>query len=577
LRLVPLFPFFAVYLAMGVSALPARTFYWVSQIGMLPATIVFVNAGTELAQLTSTGSVLTPGLLVSFTLLGVFPLLARKLVDRLHARRVHAGWPRPRRFDRNLVVIGAGAAGLSAAYIAAALKARVTLIERHWMGGDCLNTGCVPSKALLRSAKLLSQIRRAGEFGIRRASAEVEFADVMERVARIVRTVEPHDSVERYTRLGVECIEGEARITSPWTVEVRTASGTRSLSARAIVIAAGARPVIPPIPGIDQVGCLTSETLWSLRELPRRLLVLGGGPVGCELAQAFARFGSKVTLVQRQPRILVREDPEISERIAARFRDEGIELLVAHQAERFVVADGEKTLVAAHRDREAHIAFDALICAVGRAARTAGYGLEELGIPTTGTGAVETNEFLQTRFPGILACGDVVGPFRFTHVAAHQAWYATINALFGRFWRFPVDYSVIPWATFTDPEVARVGLNEIEAKAKGIDYEVTTYAMDDNDRAIADGEPHGVVKVLTVPGRDRILGATIVGERAGESIAELVAAMKQRIGLGKILGTIHVYPTLAEANKYVAGEWRRRHAPAGVLRALARYHAMQTR
>jgi pyruvate/2-oxoglutarate dehydrogenase complex dihydrolipoamide dehydrogenase (E3) component/uncharacterized membrane protein YdjX (TVP38/TMEM64 family) len=577
LRLVPAFPFFLVNLAMGLTAIPARTFYWVSQIGMLPATIVFVNAGTELGQVTSLRGILSPTLFVSFALLGVFPLLARRIVGGIRARRVYAKWPRPRQFDRNLVVIGAGSAGLVTAYIAAAVKARVTLVERERMGGDCLNTGCVPSKALIRSAKLAAQMRRAGEFGLGPASPSVDFAAVMERVQRIVRTVEPHDSIERYTALGVECLAGEAKITSPWTVAVTTATGVTTLTTRAIVIAAGARPVVPPIPGIEDMGCLTSENLWALRELPRRLVVLGGGPIGCELAQCFARFGSKVTQVEMLPRLMAREDPDIAERVAARFRAEGIDVLVGHEAKRFLAVDGEKVLVATHAGGEVRIAFDALLCAVGRVANTAGYGLEELGIATTPARTVETNEFLETVYPNIYACGDVAGPYQFTHTAAHQAWYAAVNALFGRFRRFRVDYSVIPWATFTDPEVARVGLNETEAKERGVDYEVTTYAIDELDRAITDGEAHGVVKVLTVPGKDRILGAAIVGEHAGDLIAEFVMAMKNGIGLNRILGTIHVYPTLAEASKYAAGVWKRNHAPAGLLRFAARYHAWRLR
>jgi len=577
LRLVPVVPYFLVNLAMGLTALPTRTYYWVSQLGMLPATIVFVNAGTELGQITSLRGILSPALFVSFVLLGVFPLAARKIVGGIRARRVYARWKRPRQFDRNLVVIGGGSAGLVSAYIAAAVKARVTLVERHRMGGDCLNTGCVPSKALIRSAKLASRMRRAAEFGLGPASVSVDFAAVMERVQRVVRAVAPHDSIARYTDLGVECLEGAARITSPWTVEVTTATGVTTLATRAIVIAAGARPVVPPIPGIEDVACLTSESLWALRELPRRLLVLGGGPIGCELAQCFARFGSKVTQVELLPRILAREDPDISERVAARFRAEGIDVLVAHQALRFLTVDGENVLVAAHGGAEVRIAFDALLCAVGRVANTQGYGLEELGIPTTPARTIDTNEFLETIYPNIYACGDVAGPYQFTHAAAHQAWYAAVNALFGRFRRFRVDYAVIPWATFTDPEVARVGVNETEAKQQGIAYELATYGIDELDRAIADGEAHGVVKVLTVPGKDRILGATIVGEHAGDLITEFVTAMKHGIGLNRILGTIHIYPTLAEANKYAAGVWKRNHAPAGLLRFAARYHAWRLR
>ena len=567
LRLVPAFPFFLINLAMGLTPIRTWTFYWVSQIGMLAGTIVYVYAGTTLGEFR-----ISIELLLAFTLLGIFPLIAKKALDVIQARRVYSRWRRPARFDRNLVVIGAGSAGLVSAYIAAAVKAKVTLIEKHRMGGDCLNTGCVPSKALIKSARLLSQIKRAQEYGLKTASAEFDFADVMERVQRVVRTVEPHDSVERYSGLGVECIEGEAKITSPWTVEVKNASGTRTLTTRAIVIAAGARPFVPPIPGIEEVGYVTSDTVWELRQLPKRLVVLGGGPIGCELTQCFARFGAQVTQVEMLPRILIREDPEISEMVAERFRAEGVNVLVNHKAKQFKAESGERILIAEHDGHDVRIAFDQLLCAVGRMPNTKGYGLEELGIPVTKTRTVETNDYLQTIYPNIYACGDVAGPYQFTHTAGHQAWYAAVNALFGRFRKFRADYSVIPWATFTDPEVARVGLNEIEAKEKNIPYEVTTYGIDDLDRAIADEEAHGVVKVLTVPGKDRILGVTIAGEHAGDLIIEYIAAMKHGIGLNKVLGTIHIYPTLAEANKYAAGAWKRAHTPKGLLRWIERYH-----
>jgi pyruvate/2-oxoglutarate dehydrogenase complex dihydrolipoamide dehydrogenase (E3) component/uncharacterized membrane protein YdjX (TVP38/TMEM64 family) len=568
LRLVPAFPFFLINLAMGLTPIRTWTFYWVSQLGMLAGTIVYIYAGTTLGEFR-----ISLELILAFTLLGVFPLIAKKALDAVKARRVYARWPRPARFDRNLVVIGAGSAGLVSAYIAAAVKAKVTLVEKHRMGGDCLNTGCLPSKSLIKSARLLAQIRRAKEFGIRSASAEFDFADVMERVQRVVRTVEPHDSVERYTGLGVECIEGEAKITSPWTVEVKTGAGTRTLTTRAIVIAAGARPFVPPIPGIEQVGYVTSDTVWALRQLPKRLVVLGGGPIGCELTQCFARFGAQVTQVEMLPRIMIREDPDISDLVLQQFRNEGINVLVGHKAKEFRIENGEKILVAESGGKDVRIPFDQLLCAVGRIANTSGYGLEELGIPLSRTRTVESNEYLQTIYPNIYACGDVAGPYQFTHTAAHQAWYAAVNALFGRFRKFKADYSVIPWATFTDPEVARVGLNETEAKEKNIPYEVTRYGIDDLDRAIADGEAHGVVKVLTAPGKDRILGATIAGEHAGDLIVEFIAAMKHGIGLNRILGTIHIYPTLAEANKYAAGAWKRAHAPAGLLKWVERYHA----
>jgi pyruvate/2-oxoglutarate dehydrogenase complex dihydrolipoamide dehydrogenase (E3) component/uncharacterized membrane protein YdjX (TVP38/TMEM64 family) len=569
LRLVPAFPFFVINLVMGLTPLRTWTFYWVSQIGMLAGTIVYVNAGTEIAKIESLRGILSPGLIISFTLLGIFPLIAKWIVNIIKVRKEYAKWNKPASFDRNLVVIGAGSAGLVTAYIAAAVKARVTLIEKHKMGGDCLNTGCVPSKALIRSARLLSHIKRAPEFGIRSASAEFDFADVMERVQRIINTVAPHDSSERYRQLGVECITGDAKITSPWTVTVNG----KTLTTRSIVIAAGARPFIPPVPGLKEINPLTSDTLWSLRKLPRRLVVLGGGPIGCELAQCFARFGSEVTQVEMLPRILIREDPEVSRMVIERFEAEGIKVLVNHKAKQVLVENGEKFLVVESVGRESRIAFDELLCAVGRVANTSGYGLEELGIPVSKTRTVETNEYLQTLYPNIYACGDVAGPFQFTHTAAHQAWYAAVNALFGGIRKFKADYSVIPWATFTDPEVARVGLNEQDARQRGIAYEATTYCMDDLDRAITDGEAHGVVKVLTVPGKDKILGVTIVGEHAGDLLAEYVTAMRHGLGLNKILGTIHTYPTLAEANKYAAGVWKRAHKPEKLLQWVERYHA----
>jgi pyruvate/2-oxoglutarate dehydrogenase complex dihydrolipoamide dehydrogenase (E3) component/uncharacterized membrane protein YdjX (TVP38/TMEM64 family) len=566
LRLIPAVPFFVINVAMGLTPIRAWTFYWVSQIGMLAGTVVYVNAGTQLGRIESLQGILSWQLLGAFVLLGIFPLLAKRLLDAYKARKVYARWRKPSRFDRNLIVIGAGSAGLVSAYIAATVRAKVTLVEKHRMGGDCLYTGCVPSKALIRSARLLHEMRNAKRYGIRHAAADFDFAEVMERVQRVVRAIEPHDSAGRYTRLGVECLEGEARITSPWTVAI----DGRVLTTRSIIIAAGARPFVPPIPGIEQLRVLTSDNVWALRQLPRRLVVLGGGPIGCELAQAFARLGSKVTQVEMLPRLLSREDPEVSELVRGQFVEEGIEVLTGHRAVRF---EGKNSLVCEGEGRERHVQFDELLCAVGRVPNTEGYGLEQLGIPTTKARTVETNEYLQTLFPNIYACGDVAGPYQFTHTASHQAWFAAVNALFGGVRRFRADYAVIPWATFTDPEVARVGLNETDARAQNVPYEATVYGIEDLDRAIADEAARGLVKVLTVPGKDRILGATIAGERAGELIAEFVAAMKHGIGLNRILGTIHVYPTWAEANKYAAGAWKRARAPQRLLRHVERFHA----
>jgi pyruvate/2-oxoglutarate dehydrogenase complex dihydrolipoamide dehydrogenase (E3) component/uncharacterized membrane protein YdjX (TVP38/TMEM64 family) len=577
LRLVPAVPFFVVNLAMALTPIRPWTYYWVSQLGMLAGTIVYINAGTQLARIESVGDVFSPQLVGSFVLLAVFPFLARAAAGSMRARKLLARHTKPRRFDRNLIVVGAGSAGLVCAYIAAAVKAKVTLVEGRRMGGDCLNTGCVPSKALIRTTRFMADMRRCRELGVREAAMTFEFSDVMARVRRVVAAVAPHDSVERYTALGVECVQGQATIASPYRVDIATAQGVRSLTTRAIVIATGALPHIPPIPGIEAIDCLTSDTVWDLDQLPRRLLVLGGGPIGCELAQCFARLGSQVTQVEMQARLLGREDADVSRLIAERFEQEGVRVLTGHAAKRFVTENGTRVLVCAHDEQEVRIEFDRVLCAVGRAPCTEGLGLEALGIGLSRSGAVEVDEYAQTRIPGIYACGDVAGPYQFTHTAAHTAWYATVNALFGAVRRFKVDYRVIPWCTFTEPEVARVGLSETEAAEQGIAHEVTVYPLADLDRAITDEAACGFVKVLTVPGKDRILGVTIVGQHAGEQLAEYVAAMKHGIGLDRILATIHVYPTFAEANKYAAGNWKKAHAPQRLLRFAERFHAWMRR
>ncbi len=569
LRLVPAFPFFLINLLMGLTAIRVSTFFWVSLFGMLAGSAAYVNAGTQLAAISSLSDVLSPALTGSFLLLAVFPWLARWAIGIIKRRRLYARWPKPRHFDRNLVVIGAGAAGLVTSYIAAATRAKVTLIESHKMGGDCLNYGCVPSKTLIRTANFVKQVEHAQSLGIKQVTLDYDFSDVMARVHRIIHAVEPHDSIERYTQLGVEVIEGEARITSPWTVTVNE----QTLTTRAIVIASGARPFIPPIPGLEQVNYYTSETIWSLTQRPERLVVLGGGPIGCELAQAFARLGCQVTQVERD-RLMMREDEAVVTQVEAALQADKVRVLAQTEAVRCEIINNEQLLIVCDRTgKEEALPFDALLCAVGRVARTEGLGLEELGIPLTPKRTIETNNWLQTIYPNIYACGDVVGPYQFTHAAAHQAWYASVNALFGHVKRFKVDYSVIPWTTFTDPEVARVGLSERDAKVSSIAYEVTRYELKELDRAIADEAAHGFIKVLTVPGRDRILGVTIVGEHASDLLAEFVLAMKHGLGLNKILGTIHTYPTWSEANKYIAGEWKRQHMSPYLLNWVERYHA----
>lgn len=562
LRLIPVFPFFVINMVIGITSLSVRTFFWVSQLGMLAGTIVYVNAGTQLAQLDSLSGILSPAILFSFILLGLFPLIAKKTISVVKRYRVLRRYKKPDSFDRNMVVIGAGSAGLVASYIGATVKSKVTLIEKHKMGGDCLNTGCVPSKALIRSAKFMADIQQAKKLGFNHAEVDFKFSDVLERVQDVIKKVEPHDSVDRYTNLGVECLQGEAKITSPYTVEVNG----ETITTRSILIATGARPFIPPIEGLDQIDYLTSDSIWNIRELPRRLLVLGGGPIGCEMTQAFSRFGSDVTQVESFSRIVPREDEDVSLFLSEQFKSEGITVCTNHTAKAVKVENNEKWLVCDNNGEEVKIAFDAILIAIGRRANTSGFGLEELGVRLRNNGTIETDEYLQTSIPTIYASGDVTGPYQFTHTAAHQSWYASVNALFGFIKKFKVDYSVIPWTTFTEPEIARVGLNEQEAKEKNIDYEVSQFDISELDRAITEGAAHGFIKVLTLPGKDHILGVTIVAERAGELIAEYVLAMKHGLGLNKILGTIHVYPTMAEANKYVAGVWKKNHKPMNLLK-----------
>ncbi|MEP2617445.1 MAG: FAD-dependent oxidoreductase [Marinomonas sp.] len=575
LRLVPIFPFFLINLLMGLTTIRAFTFYWASQLGMLAGTFVFVNAGTQLGQLESLSGILSPPLLLSFVLLGVFPLIAKKLINVIKARRVYAGYTKPKTFDRNLIVIGGGAGGLVSAYIAAAVKAKVTLIEANKMGGDCLNYGCVPSKAIIKSAKIAQQMRNAENYGLNSSEPTFSFKKVMARVHDVISQIEPHDSVERYTSLGVDVVQGYAKLIDPWTVEIQlNEGGTKRMTARSIVLATGARPFVPPLPGLDDVGYYTSDTLWEefakFDEPPKRLVVLGGGPIGSELAQSFARLGSNVTQVERGERIMIREDEEVSELVQKSMRADGVNILTSHNAVRCEKDGDVKRLIVEKDGVESVIEFDALLCAVGRQARLEGYGLESLGIETDRN--IVTNDYLETLYPNIYAAGDVAGPYQFTHVAAHQAWYTAVNALFGTFKKFRADYRVIPWATFVDPEVARVGISEQEAKEQGIAYEMVRYEFDELDRAIAESATKGFVKVLTVPGKDKILGVTIVGEHSGDLLAEFVLAMKHGLGLNKILGTIHTYPTWAESNKYAAGEWKRAHTPERILSWLEKYH-----
>ena len=567
LRMVPLVPFFVVNLLMGLTSISVPAYYIASQVGMFVSTLVYVNAGAELAQITSLSGLVSPSVLLSFTLLAVVPLAAKGVIGVMQKRKRLSSFKKPKRFDANVVVVGGGSAGLVTSLIVAGAKARVVLVEKHRMGGDCLYTGCVPSKSIIRSGRIMEYIRRAEDYGIVDAAGKVDFAAVMRRVQTVIETIEPHDSPERFTSLGVECVSGAARLLSPYEVEVE---GKR-ITTESIVIASGARPFIPLVPGLDGIDYLTSDNVWSLTELPPRLLVVGGGPIGCELAQAFSRLGSKVTQVDMAERIMPREDADVSAAVSARFEAQGIEVLTSHRLQKFETVDGEHFMQAEHQGETVRVAFDRVLLAIGRKANTEGFGLEEIGVALTPQGSVEVNEYLQTSLPNVFACGAVAGPYQFTHMASYQAWFAALNAIAGGIWRSRVNYSVVPWATFTDPEVARVGLSEDEAKQRGIAYELTRYEMNHHDRSLADGEAHGFVKILTVPGKDKILGVTIVGYHAGEQIAEFVFAMTHNMGLKSISAVTHIYPTLGEANKFAANAWRSARLPTQYFPWLKRF------
>ena len=577
LRLIPAFPFFVINVLMALTALKTWTFYWVSQLGMLLGTVIYVNAGTQLATLNSTGDILSIDLIISLCVIGLLPITAKLFIGLIRRKRIYARWTRPKQFDYNLIVIGGGAAGLVSSYIGAAVNARVALIEKHKMGGDCLNTGCVPSKALIKTAQFLEQARQSKKLGLDKAEVHYEYSDVIKRVQKIIKKIEPHDSRERYTELGVECMEGAATITSPWSVTVDGTNGQQEISARSIIVAAGASPVVPHLPNIDQIQYVTSDTIWDMKDLPKKLTVIGGGAIGCELAQAFKRLGSEVILIESESRILIKEDSEVTEIIENQLTDEGVTVLTRHRAKGFISEKGTQILVCDSPNGEVRLTFDVILFAIGRRANINGYGLETIDAISAEDIILPTNDFLETRYPNIYACGDVTGRMQFTHAAAHQAWHAVVNSLFGTFKKFPIDFSAVPWATFTHPEIARVGVNEEEAKMTNLPYEITTYGIDDLDRAITDSEDRGFIRVLTQPGSDKIIGVTIVCEGASEIISEFVLAMKYKLGLNKILATTHIYPTFSEANKYVAGEWKRKNKPERLLRILKIFHQIRRR
>jgi pyruvate/2-oxoglutarate dehydrogenase complex dihydrolipoamide dehydrogenase (E3) component/uncharacterized membrane protein YdjX (TVP38/TMEM64 family) len=570
LRLVPIFPFFVINLVMGVTSIKTATYYIVSQVGMLIGTAVYVNAGTQLAEIEAVSDIASKELILSFVLLGLFPIITKLILNFVKQKRVYKGWQKPKTFDRNLVVIGAGSAGLVTAYIAAAVKSSVTLVEKHKMGGDCLNTGCVPSKSLLHASKLAHTHKVSANAGVNYQAPEVDFKAVMNQVHNVIKTIEPHDSIERYESLGVKVVTGSATIVSPWQVDIQTADGLQSLTTKNIVIATGASAFVPPIPGLQDIDYLTADNLWDLQEQPKRLVVLGGGPIGSELSQAFGRLGTQVTQVEMLPQLLAKEDPDAAQYLYDQLIDDGVDVRLNTTATAIEKTDEGKFIVLEKDGKQEKLPFDEILIAVGRMANLKGFGLEKLGIETNRV--VVTNEMLQTKYPNILAAGDVAGPYQFTHTAAHQAWYAAVNALFRPFKTFKVDYRVIPWATFTDPEIATVGLNEQAAKEQNTVYEVTRYDLGGLDRALTDDHARGFVKVLTPPGKDKILGATIVGAHAGELIAEFVLAMKYNLGMNKILGTIHIYPTMAEASKYAAGNWKKANAPEKLLAFVERFH-----
>ena len=568
LRLIPAFPFFLINLLMGLSRISAIQFFWVSQIGMLPGTLVYVNAGTQIATLNSTKDILSPTLLLSFVALGLLPLFAKIIVNKIKINKIYTNYNKPKFYDYNLVVLGAGAAGLVTSYIGATVKAKVALIEKHKMGGDCLNYGCVPSKAIIATAKKVHLTKKASEYGLKKVEIDFDFKDIMARVSGIIKKIEPNDSIERYSSMGVDCITGSGKILSPFEVEVNG----KIITTKNIVVATGAGPLIPNIPGLKDVPYLTSETLWNLTTLPKNLLVIGGGPIGCELSQAFSRLGSKVTILDIADRILPKEDKDVSLFMETMLKEEGITILKSHKILEFINIYNKNSAVVEFNKEKKEIYFDYVLLSMGRKARVSGFGLEELGVKITNRGTIEVNEYLETNYPNIFACGDVAGPYQFTHTASHEAWYASVNALFGIFKKFKADYTVIPWTTFTDPEVSHVGLSEEDALSKNIQFDLTKYDIHELDRAITESENKGFVKILTSPGTDKILGVTIVGHNAGEIISEFVLAMKYKIGVNKILGTIHAYPTMAEANKFAAGNWKKARKPENLLKWVEKFH-----
>lgn len=477
------------------------------------------------------------------------------------------------KYNYNVIVIGGGSGGLVASLVASSLRAKILLIEKHKMGGDCLNTGCVPSKTFLKSARRVYEIQNSGKLGIKSGSCEFEFSHIMERVQSVIKMIAPKDSKERYEGLGVKCVKGEAHFEGLHTVR---AAG-QSFTAKSFIIATGASPFVPPIQGLNQVDYLTSDTLWNLRKKPEKLVIIGGGPIGLEMAQGFNRLGISVTLVESAPQVMGREDPDVAQWIGDKLKSEGVEILTSVKIEEVKKENGRATLHFRHQLQDKQIPFSHLLVATGRKASVRGLGLEGLGVRLTKNSTIETNGFMATNHSHIYACGDVTGPFPFTHSASYQGTLAAIHALFSPLSRLPfvnlkASYTGLPWCTYTDPEVARCGLNETMAREKNISHEVIYLPLKELDRALTDGREEGFIKILTKKDSDKILGMTAVGAEAGNWTGEFVLAINQNIGLNQILKTVHAYPTLTEAAPRVAALWKKQQTSEKALRLLQKFH-----
>ena len=548
LRLIPLVPFVLLNPALGLTRINIWTFWWTTQLGMLPGHAIYVNAGEKLVGLRSLSGILSPSIIGTLVLLAVFPILATRLLTFYKARKVYRGWRKPKRFDCNLVVIGGGTGGLATARVAASLKARVSLVERERLGGLAMHDGGVPSKALCHVAN-----RSQGQH------SDEAFTEAMAQMRHLAEAARRDISVDQYRRLGVDVIQGEARISSPWTVDV----GGRTLTTRAIVIATGSRPQIPSIPGLAAVEPMTSDTLWALSERPERLLILGSGADACEFAQAFQRLGCQVTLASEDERLLSQEDAEVSEMMAKVLTADGIEIWLGLKAQRVETTEGERRLICDDDEgNERSLPFDRVLLMLGQRADVEGLGLSKLRLECGDDGTLEADEYLATRYPNIYAVGSVAGPYGAPHVAEHQGWYAAVNALFGGLKRFVVSDRVTPRAIFTTPEIATVGLNEAEAHALKLEFETTRLDLSTHAGAVIAGAGQGYVKVITEHDTDRILGVTIVGDHASETIAGFVVAMKHKLGMNKLGKTVLVSPTQGEALRQVAEIWQRQHQSA---------------